>query len=251
MAGIDTDEAQKDFQIETILYGGIEDVTDNTKGLAVSFQASRLVFDGGMLEAKIASKRFDAKAAKLDLVAAINRRAQHLGKIWLELEKYQKLQQLVDSRLDVLDPLIVQLEQVAEAGVGDVSKVTAAQRTVSAIRVKQSTIAEGLAQAQLEFDNAFGILSQKISYDPSFVSNLIPKNIGDKELQNTPTVLAQYAGYQSNLSKLSAVLAEDEFSVAFEAKAMVPFAGSEYSSDESIGLLVERRFTTGVCWSHR
>ena len=245
MAGIETDEAQKDFQVNTILYGGIEDVTDNTKGLAVSLQASRLMFDGGMLDSKIASKRFDAKKAQLDLIATIDNRAQRLCKIWLELEKYQTLRQQIDSRLAVLDPLIVQLEQVANAGIGDVSKVTAAQRTVSAIRVKQATIIEGLSQAQLEFENAFGLLSQKISYDSTFVSNLVPVSITENDIQNAPKVLAQYADYQSNLHKLSVVMAEDEFNISFEAKAMVPFAGSEYGSDESIGLVGRKTLYNG------
>ena len=42
----------------------------------------------------------------------------------------------------------MQLEKAA-AGVGDVSKVTAAQRTVSGIRVNQTNISEGLAKARL------------------------------------------------------------------------------------------------------
>ena len=58
------------------------------------------------------------------------------------------LQQKIDERLAILDPLIAQLERVAEAGIGDVSKVTAAQRTVSTIRVAETNISEGLAQAK-------------------------------------------------------------------------------------------------------
>ncbi len=50
------------------------------------------------------------------------------------------MQAQIDKRLSVLDPLIDQLEKVAEAGIGDVSKVTAAQRTVSAIRVEKQML---------------------------------------------------------------------------------------------------------------
>ena len=64
----------------------------------------------------------------------VDDRAQVLAEIWLELEKYENLKQKIDSRLVVLEPLIGQLEEVAKAGIGDVSKVAAAQRTVSAIR---------------------------------------------------------------------------------------------------------------------
>ena len=48
MASLAVVEAQKDFQVGTTLYGGIEDVTDNTKGLAVAINASRLVLIKGL-----------------------------------------------------------------------------------------------------------------------------------------------------------------------------------------------------------
>ena len=130
IASVRVAEAQKDFQIGTILYGGIEDVTD-TKGLAVAINASRPVFDGGELDSQIASSLFEVEASKMDLAATIDRRANELIQKWLEFEKYQSLQAQIDERLLVLDPLIDQLEKVAEAGIGDVSRVTAARRTVS------------------------------------------------------------------------------------------------------------------------
>ena len=73
----------------------------------------------------------------MGLAATVDQRANELFQSWLEVEKYKSLQMQIDKRLSVLDPLIDQLEKIAEAGIGDVSKVTAAQRTVSAIRVKR------------------------------------------------------------------------------------------------------------------
>ena len=90
-ASIGSTEAQKDFQVSSTFYGGIEDVTDNTKGIAVALSASRLVFDGGMIDAQIAAKRYQEKAARLELQAVIDERAARLGKIWIELEKYETL----------------------------------------------------------------------------------------------------------------------------------------------------------------
>ena len=49
LASVGATKARKDFQVGTTLYGGIEDVTDNTKGMALAVNASRLVFDGGKL----------------------------------------------------------------------------------------------------------------------------------------------------------------------------------------------------------
>ena len=244
-AAIVSTEAQKDFQVSGTVYGGIEDITDNTKGVALALNASRLVFDGGLVDAQIAGRRFTADSAKFELQATINERALRLGSLWVELEKYKTLQSKIESRLAVLDPLIEQLEKVAAAGIGDVSKVTAAQRTVSTIRVAETNIAEGLAQAQLNFINAYGALPEKVKYDYDFVESYIPSDITDDLIQKSPLLLSQYATYQAGLAKVEAIRAKEEFNVGFEARAMRPFGGSGYDSDESIGLVARKTLFNG------
>ena len=245
VASIGSTEAQKDFQVSSTFYGGIEDVTDNTKGLAVALSASDLVFDGGMVDAQIAAKKYQEQAARSELRAVIDERAARLGRIWIELEKYETLKDQIDSRLAVLDPLIDQLEQVAKAGIGDVSKVTAAQRTVATIRVTETNIAEGLEKARLDFANAFGTVTGDIRYDPDLIAKLVPKNITDELTQKVPSLLTQYANYQSSLARITSLKAKDDFNVGFEAKAMRPFAGSGYDSDESVGLVARKTIFNG------
>jgi outer membrane protein TolC len=245
LASVGASEAQKDFQVGATLYGGIEDVTDNTKGLALAINASRSVFDGGKLDSQIASSLFEVEASKMDLAATIDRRANELFQKWLELEKYKSLQAQIDKRLLVLDPLIDQLEKVAEAGIGDVSKVTAAQRTVSAIRVEKTSVSEGLAQAQLGFLNAYGALNNGVTFDYGFITNLVPSEIDDNVVQNSPMLKSQYASYQSSLERVKALRAKEGFDVGFEARAMRPFAGSGYDSDESIGLVGRKTLFNG------
>jgi outer membrane protein TolC len=181
----------------------------------------------------------------MDLAATVDQRAYELFIKWLELEKYKSLQAQIDKRLSVLDPLISQLEKVAEAGIGDVSKVTAAQRTVSAIRVEKTTVAEGLAQAQLNFSNVFGSLNPGIAFDYDFIANLVPSEISDRLVQNSPVLKSQYARYQSGLARVKALKAEDGFNVGLEVRALRPFAGSGYDSDESIGLVGRKTLFNG------
>jgi outer membrane protein TolC len=245
LASVGIVEAEKDFQVGTTLYGGIEDVTDNTKGLAFAVNASRLVFDGGKLESQISSSLFEVEASKMDLAATIDLRADELLQKWIELEKYRSLQAQIDKRLSVLDPLIDQLEKVADAGIGDVSKVTAAQRTVSAIRVEKTSVAEGLAQAQLDFLNAFGALNNGVAFDYNFISNLVPSKIDDSLVQNSPLLKSQYASYQASLARIKGLRAKDGFDLGFEARAMRPFAGSGFDDDESIGFVGRKTLYNG------
>jgi outer membrane protein TolC len=245
LAAIGVSEAQKEYRVTTTIYGGIEDITDNTKGVALGLNASRPIFDGGMLDAQIASKNFEADVAKSNLQATLNERAYKLGEIWIEVEKFDTLQSQIDERLSVLDPLIGQLEQVAKAGIGDVSKVTAAQRTVSAIRVTQSNISEGLAKARLGFASAYGEVKEDITYDSEFISGLVPAKLHDGLSQNAPVLLARYASYQAALANLEAIRAKGDFNVGFEARALRPLAGSGYDSDESVGLVARKTLFNG------
>lgn len=245
LASVGVSEAQKDFQVGTTLYGGVEDVTDNTKGVALAINASRLVFDGGKLDSEIASSLYEVESAKMELAATIDQRANELLLKWLEFEKYKSLQAQIDKRLAVLDPLIDQLEKVAKAGIGDVSKVTAAQRTVTVIRVEKTGVEEGLAQAHLEFLNAFGVVDDGVVFDYNFVSNLVPAEIDENLVQNSPLLRSQYADYQSGIENVKALKAKRGFDVDFKATVMRPFAGSGYDSDESIGLVGRKTLFNG------
>ena len=127
----------------------------------------------------------------------------------MELEKYEALNDLIDSRLQVLDPLISQLEQIAKAGVGDVASVAAAQRTVSSIRVSQTNISEKLEQSKLNYLNAFGDLPLNVSYDAELIKKHLPAQITDDMVYRAPALLAKYASYQSELANIEALQAKE------------------------------------------
>ena len=43
LAAIDASEAGKDYRVTSTIYGGIEDITDNTKGVALGLNALHLM----------------------------------------------------------------------------------------------------------------------------------------------------------------------------------------------------------------
>jgi len=209
----------KDLNFDATVLGGIEDITDETAGVVTILRAN--------------------------LRATMNERGARLAYAWIELERYRALQNLIDSRLSILDPLLLQLEKVAASGVGDMSMVASAQRTVSLIRVTQTDVSEKLAQAEVAFKNGFGTLPSKAAYDASLISKSVPSDGIDKLAKNAPALLAEYYGYRSAEANVAAVKALDNFNVAFEAKVQSPLADSTYSSDESVGLVVTKKFFRG------
>ena len=233
-------ETTKDLRVTGSFLGGLQDVSDRTAGMAVVLNANRLLFDGGLIDSKIAAQQYLYGSEKFALEAAINRQALELSSTWVNLERFETLERLLDRRLSVLEPLIVQLEKVAEAGIGDVTRVTAAQKIVSEIRETKVEVEESLEQQRVRFRNAFGDIPESASYDASFISTNVPNRVDEEMINNSPAIKSDYSAYLAAEAGLAAVKAEGDFEVAFEARATTPVGGGGYSSDESIGLVARK-----------
>ena len=200
--------AQKEFVVTGTAYGGIEDITDKTTGIALVLNAQRMLFDGGMVDAQIERQSQLAMSARYSLIAQMDRKVLNFASIWIDLERYSELSTALESRLEVLDPLISQLDKVAKAGIGDVTKVAAAQRTVSAIRVEQADVRERLAQSRSEFINAFGALPKSYRYDDAYITAMLPVKISDDLKNGSPALLAEYASYLSAEAGMASIKAK-------------------------------------------
>jgi outer membrane protein TolC len=233
-------KSQLDFQFSGTVYAGIEDVTEKTNGIAAVVNASKMIYDGGQISNKVSADEYAVQFALERYRANLDERALEIGTSWVELERYQSLNRLISSRLTVLDPLIKQLEQIADAGVGDATQVAAAQRTVSMIRVTETDVQENLAQAELRFAQLFGTLPQKTMFDAHGVSNAVPEKVTDRMAIEAPGLLASYAAYLGALKSLEATKARNSVTVGFETKVQRPFGQSGYDSDESIGIVVRK-----------
>lgn len=244
-AKLETTMGLKDFQVSSDVYGGVEDVTDKIAGVALALNAERLIYDGGRLDARIAADTYAKEAAAQETLATMNERALALARYWVELERYDALNALIESRLLILDPMIEQLERVAEAGVGDISRVNAAERTVSMIRVTQTDISERREQARVAFLNSFGALPQYGAFDYKLISSLVPKSVTRELVVQAPGIRSAYASYLSAEAKLADAKKRDGFSLNFRARAQRPFGGSEYGSDESVGLVLSKPIYRG------
>lgn len=244
-SAIGVNEAKKDFQVTGSVYSGLEDISDGTGGVAVVLNANRLVYDGGLLDSTTTALTFEAEAAQYKYAAAMDQKALELAKIWLDLDRYEKLNKKIESRLNVLGPLIDQLERVADAGVGDVSQVASAQRTVSSIRVVQTNISESYAQAKVDFLNAFGSLPESGTYNSEMISKLMPKEITKKMVENAPAIKGEFASYLAAEAGVASIIAKDKFKIGLETRLTRPFGGSGYDSDESIGLVFNKTIYNG------
>lgn len=236
----------KDFTLDGSIYGGVKDVTDREAGLALVLDTSRLLYDGGELENQIRAARFAVEAAEYELERTKNERALGALEAWINLDRYSKLNDLVAERLEILDPIIGNLERVAASGVGDLSQVASAKRTVTSIRTKQAQVEESLELARVDFEEIYGSLLDAQKFDlpaKDLSKKLAPKN--SKDIQSAPAVLAEFKLYSAAEARLASVKSRDNFSISFRSQISRPIGDSTYGSDESIGLVLTKTFFDG------
>ena len=238
--------SQKRLKGSGSIYGGYEDISDDVAGLAVVLNANRILFDGGSLDARIAASQFYAESAGHNLKLNKNQRAADFLILWIELEQFEKLDRMLNDRLAILDPLIKQLEKVAKSGIGDVTMVSAAKRTVDNIKVKKTEVGDNLEKARLNFKNAFGGMPGASTLDLSQLTGLVPSEISPEMIQSAPAMLAEYSSYRAAEATLASVRAKDKFNIGLEMRASRPFGKSEYNSDESIGFVLNKTLFNGA-----
>ena len=244
-AKIEGFKGRKDFQVDATVYGGVEDVTDRRTGLAVVLRANKLLYDGGGIDSAISAEQLAAEAEIAALRTKYGEIAFELANVWFDLERYLVLSKMIDERLQVLDPLIKQLEQVAKAGIGDVRQVATAQRLVSAVRVTQTEVKENLERARLNFKNAFGNVPDDIDFEDAFLESLVPSTITDEMIHGAPSLLAKHYSLLALAQNEMTIRARDEFNVAFELRTSRPFGGSDFDSDESVGIVAKKTIYDG------
>lgn len=234
-----------DTQYNATVLAGIEDITDETVGVAAVLTAKRMLYDGGLLNAKIDVDTFLSKAADHYYLTVRDARALKLAHAWIDLELYQSLTNLINSRLGVLDPLLEQLERVTAAGVGDVSQVASAERVVSLILIAETDVSAKYQQAKTAFINDFGSLPENARYDASWVSAAVPKSTISALVEGSPGLLAKYWAYRAAEASVMAVQAQDDIRIGFEVKLQRPFGGSDANSDESVGFVITKDLHQG------
>jgi hypothetical protein len=73
---VNVSSSQKDIVVSGTVYGGIEDITDDNKGVAFVVNASRLLYDSGKVDAQVAANVYIAESARHALNATIEERAK-------------------------------------------------------------------------------------------------------------------------------------------------------------------------------
>jgi outer membrane protein TolC len=227
--------------------GGIRETgtsaNTTTMGVAGGVNLSQLVYDGGASASAMNRYTALALSAQAGRVAQGNEIALTAARAWIDLWQYSERLRLMQARTSEMDKLIDQIERMASNGMLDRASLENAQRQIVDIKLEESRLIAGQAEAQVLFQRFFNANPSTVPRPSDLVSAAQARSLA-QDWQTAPGLQRQAA------ELLAAQAAVGEAQSAFrprarlQAGALSPLDSTD-STDVSVGLSLEYSFSDG------
>jgi len=226
--------------------GGIRETgsnADTTTGIAGGVNLSQLVYDGGASASAIDRSTALALSAQAGRVAQGNEIALNASRAWIDLWQYSERLRLMRARTAEMDTLVEQIERMASNGMLDKASLENVQRQIVDIKLEESRLLAGQAEAQVLFQRFFNANPSTVPRPSELVSAAQARALA-QDWQTAPGLQRQAA------ELLAAQAAVGEAQSAFrprarlQAGAQSPLESGE-STDLTVGLSLEYSFSDG------
>jgi outer membrane protein, adhesin transport system len=226
--------------------GGIRETgtnADTTTGVAGGVNLSQLVYDGGASASAMNRSTALALSAQAGRVVQGNEIALSAARAWIDLWQYSERLRLMQARTAEMDTLIDQIERMASNGMLDRASLENAQRQIVDIKLEESRLIAGQAEAQVLFQRFFHARPSNLPQPSELVSAAQARSLA-QDWQTAPGLQRQAA------ELLAAQAAVGEARSAFRPRARLQAGArspldSADSTDLTVGLSLEYSFSDG------
>lgn len=226
--------------------GGIRETgtnVDTTTGVGVGVYLSQLVYDGGASASAMNRSTALALSAQAGRVAQGNEIALRAAQAWINLWQYSERLRLMRARTAQMDTLIDQIERMASNGMLDRASLENAQRQIVDIKLEESRLLAGQAEAQVLFERFFNAKPSNVVQPKELVTAAQARTLA-QDWQTAPGLQRQAAELLAAQAAVGEAQSAFQPRVRLQAGASSPIASGE-STDLTVGLLIEYSFNDG------
>lgn len=226
--------------------GGIRETgsnADTTTGVAGGVNLSQLVYDGGASASAMNRSTALALSAQAGRVAQGNKIALSAAQAWINMWQYSERLRLMRTRTSELDMLVEQIERMASNGMLDKASQENAQRQIVDIKLEESRLIAGQAEAQVLFQRFFNVKPSNVPKPSDLVSAAQARSFA-KDWQTAPGLQRQAAELLAAQAAVGEARSAFKPRARLQAGALSPLARGE-STDLTVGLSLEYSFSDG------
>ena len=226
--------------------GGIRETgsnADTTTGVAGGVNLSQLVYDGGASASAMNRSTALALSAQAGRVAQGNKIALSAAQAWINMWQYSERLRLMRTRTSELDMLVEQIERMASNGMLDKASQENAQRQIVDIKLEESRLIAGQAEAQVLFQRFFNLKPSNVPKPSDLVSAAQARSFA-KDWQTAPGLQRQAAELLAAQAAVGEARSAFKPRARLQAGALSPLASGD-STDLTVGLSLEYSFSDG------
>lgn len=217
--------------------------SNTTTGIAGSIQASQLIYDGGESVANINSSTAKAVGARIERIIIGNELALEAARAWIDVWQYEKKLDLLDARSTEMEKVVSQIERMASNGMIDRAALDSVLRKIVAITLEETRLQSNLNQSKVRFSRFFTLHPSELAMPTGLVTMSDARAQLDS-WQEAPDI--QRSAVELIVAQNAVLAAKAAFKpkAKFQAGVTSPMQEGE-SSDASLGLLLEYKFSDG------
>jgi outer membrane protein TolC len=226
--------------------GGIRETgtnADTTTGVAGGVNLSQLVYDGGASASAMNRSTALALSAQAGRVAQGNEIALSAAQAWINLWQYSERLRLMQARTAEMDTLIDQIERMASNGMLDRASLENVQRQIVDIKLEESRLVAGQAEAQVLFQRFFNARPSNVPQPSELVTATKARALA-QDWQTAPGLQRQAAELLAAQAAVGEARSAFKPSARLQAGARSPLDSDE-STDLTVGLSLEYSFNDG------
>lgn len=226
--------------------GGIRETDTNTAtstGVAARVNLSQLVYDGGALGSAINRTTALALSAQAGRMTQGNEIALRASQAWIDLWQYSERLRLMRTRTSEMDTLVEQIERMASKGMLDKALLQNAQGQIVDIKLEESLLIAGQAEARVLFQQFFKLMPTNVSKPTDLFSVTDAQSLA-QDWKLAPDLQRQAAELLAAQAAVGEVKSTFMPRAQLQAGAQSPMKSGE-STDLTLGLSLEYNFNDG------
>ena len=216
---------------------------DTTTGVAGGLNLSQLVYDGGASASAMNRSTALALSARAGRVAQGNEIALSAARAWIDLWQYSKRLRLMQARTSEMDMLVEQIERMASNGMLDKASLENAQRQIVDIKLEESRLIAGQAEAQVLFQRFFNVKPARVAQPSELIGAGQARSLA-QDWQTAPGLQRQAAELLAAQAAVGEAQSAFKPNVRLQAGAGSPIDSADPTS-LTVGLSLQYSFSDG------
>jgi len=239
-------DAAKLFTSQISAIGGaVSEDRDTEIGASLQISSRKLLYDGKSSDFQILSKLDQLESAKHGVLVAADQEALKAIQAWINLKRYQEIEQIFQVGFSKLAPLVEQVESVSLSGMSDRKQLLLARRSLADLENKFIISQSMTATAEESFRDSFPSADLKTVTELPMLKIDVQKISKGFSPMQTNLVQEQVYLQQGIVKQIQALVASEKPVVAFSATVNAPVRDTLDDGTANAGLRLTYNLNDG------